>query len=118
MGGAFRPSETLVIRQEAERVTVTDANDRQQVLVPDGQPKEEDTPMGVVRTQTEWKKKKLVSQREREGGRIITRTFALGRGGDRLTVETEISGGGRQDFSVKHVYDRAAEAAPQEPPPG
>ena len=117
MGGAFRASESLVIRLETERITITGANDRQQIFVPDGEVHEEESRRGTVTTQTEWKHDELVIRRERAEGRTITRTYKLDKAGNRLTVRTKISGGGRPGFDFKHVYDRAPASQPEESEP-
>lgn len=63
---------------------------------------------GDVRVRARWKGKKLVLDRELEGGLKVSHTYELAPDGQQLYVNVKISGGPR-DIEFRRVYDAKVE---------
>jgi hypothetical protein len=121
MQSVSQGAERLVIEQEGDQVTITNANGQANTLQTDGKVVEREGAQGATKIKSRWKKDRMIvnvdlPQRSSPLGGMITpniqMTYSLDKNG-RLELATTVGVGAQlAPLTVERVYDREA-AAPQ-----
>lgn len=118
MREAYARAQTLEIRHDEPRLSVTDAGGRERVYYTDGRKAEEEHSFGgTTKISARWKDGRVEVVSTPEKGPRITETYAVTADHSQLTVTTTIQGG-RRDVTFRRVYQSTPPTAPPAAAPG
>jgi hypothetical protein len=108
--------DTLTIRHEEPRITITDASGRERVVYTDGRrTQEERSHGGTTQVTARWKEARVEIVSTPQTGPTVTESFAVAADGSTLTVVMKIEGGRAGPVTIRRVYDAVKPALPVAP---
>jgi hypothetical protein len=111
MKALFEPAETIRITQTPAEIEVDEVDGRLRRFHPNGRAYKTDN--GLAETTAEWKDGVLHVQITRDRGPKVVETWAVSSDGRRLTVQVQQEGRRTPEITLKRVYTRSEDEAPE-----